>query len=100
MSGLQFASGQARFSVSELSSVVSPIAPLGRYQVQIALKSSALVSIQTEEGPLRISGEGEWVGQSLRFRGLASADDPHHEALQPVLSVLGQRQGAQAQLNF
>lgn len=100
MSGLQFASGQACFSVSELSSVVSPIAPLGRYQVQIALKSSALVSIQTEEGPLRISGEGEWVGQSLRFRGLASADDPHHEALQPVLSVLGQRQGAQAQLNF
>ena len=99
-SGLQFAGGQARVGVSELSSVVSPVAPLGRYQVQIALESSALVSIQTEEGPLRITGEGEWVGQSLRFRGLASADAPHGESLQPLLSVLGQRQGAQAQLNF
>ena len=30
----------------------------------------------------------------------ALADAPHGEALQPLLSVLGQRQGTQAELNF
>ena len=98
--GFHIDQGQVGIDVLDLSSSLSPIQPLGRYHVAIAFKPALQLTIQTRKGPLLLSGQGGWSGQRLRFSGLARADAPHGEALQPLLSVLGQRQGTQAELNF
>lgn len=99
-SGINIHQGRLGVDIVDLSSSLSPIQPLGRYHVEMAFKPALQLSIQTQKGPLQLSGQGEWNGQRLQFRGLALADAPHGEALQPLLSVLGQRQGTQAELNF
>jgi len=98
--GLNIHQGSLGVDIVNLSSSLSPIQPLGDYRVELAFKPALQLTIHTQKGPLLLSGQGDWSGQRLQFRGMARADAPHAEALQALLSVLGQRQGTQAELNF
>jgi len=92
--------GLAELQIQNLSSRLSPIKPIGSYQLQLRgpAEGTATPSLQlrTLEGPLRMTGEGQWVGARLRFTGEASAQEGHEAALANLLNILGRRQGTRS----
>ena len=49
--------------------------------------------LETLEGSLLLSGEGQWVGARLHFEGEASAAPQRLDALSNLLNIIGRRQG-------
>ena len=47
----------------------------------------------TTAGALQVTGQGQWVGPTLRFRGEAAAADDAEQALNNLLNIIGRRQG-------
>ena len=96
--------GQAQLDVQQLSSRLSPLKPMGSYRLQLAgtAEGTATPSLQlsTLHGPLLISGQGQWVGQRLRFTGEASAQEGHEAALSNLLNIMGRRQGSRSLLSL
>ena len=96
--------GLAELQVQNLSSRLSPIKPIGSYQLQLrgTPEGTPTPSLQlsTQQGPLLISGEGQWVGARLRFTGEASAQEGHEPALNNLLNILGRRQGARSLISL
>ena len=48
------------------------------------------------DGALLLSGNGQWVGQRLRFTGEASAAPERAAALANLLNIIGRRSGARS----
>ena len=92
--------GQAEVTLRQLSSRVATLRPLGSYRVQLRGGDTPTLALSTLEGPLRLSGEGQWVGQRLRFQGEASAEPGLEGALANLLNLLGRRQGERALMSF
>lgn len=95
-------SGQAELELLGLSSALSSLDTLGSYRLLLAgdgaATEGARVSLATLQGPLRMTGSGQWVGPRLRFRGDARADAGSEALLNNLLNLMGQRQGALALL--
>ncbi len=95
-------SGQAELHLDDVSSAMASLPKLGSYTVSIngqaQAADSAALTLATVEGPLRLTGSGQWGGRSgsanLRFRGQASADPGSEAALDSLLNIIGRRQGA------
>ena len=96
--------GQAELHVQNLSSRLSPIKPIGSYQLQINGSPEGTptpsLKLSTLQGPLLISGEGQWVGTRLRFTGEASALAGQEAALSNLLNILGRRQGTRSLISL
>jgi general secretion pathway protein N len=89
--------GEAAFDVSSAASRMSTLPTLGSYRLNLrsdAATGSATASLATVEGPLRLTGQGQWTDSGLRFRGEAKADSGQEEALSNLLNIIGRRQGA------
>jgi general secretion pathway protein N len=89
--------GEAAFDVSGAASRMSTLPVLGSYRVNLrsdAATGSATVNLTTTEGPLRLTGQGQWTDSGLRFRGEGRADSGQEEALSNLLNIIGRRQGA------
>ena len=91
--------GQAELELLGLSSALAPLAMLGNYRLAISggpepAADGARLMLDTLQGPLRLTGSGQWVGPRLRFRGEASADPGSEAMLNNLLNLLGQRRGA------
>ena len=91
-------SGIIRITISNLKSPISPVAPLGSFEIQanLAQKASTWV-LSTSSGPLLLKGEGE-IGygpgsKGLQFSGEAAAAPEAEDALVGLLSLLGKREG-------
>ena len=54
----------------------------------------AQLNLQTLDGALRLTGDGQWTGARLRFRGQATAAPGQESALASLLNIIGRRQGA------
>ena len=95
-------SGQAELQLLALSSALSTLDSLGSYRLQLSgggeAAEGARLDLATLQGPLRLSGAGQWVGPRLRFRGQAQADAGSEALLNNLLNLMGQRQGALALL--
>jgi general secretion pathway protein N len=95
-------SGQAELQLLALSSALTTLDSLGSYRLQLsgggAADEGARLNLATLQGPLRLSGSGQWVGPRLRFRGQAQADAGSEALLNNLLNLMGQRQGALALL--
>lgn len=95
-------SGRAELELQALSSRVSPLPTLGSYRLVVQRdddgQQGARLSLATLQGPLRMSGDGQWVGARLRFRGQAQADAGTEAMLNNLLNIIGRRQGALALL--
>ena len=95
-------SGLAELDLQSLSSPLSTADPLGSYRISVTGASSggdgAGVALSTLQGPLRLTGTGQWAGPRLRFRGQAQADPGSEAPLNTLLNLLGPRQGALALL--
>lgn len=96
--------GQAELQVQQLSSRLSPIKPMGSYRISLTGTPEGTptprLQLSTVQGPLLLSGQGQWVGSRLRFTGEASAQEGHEAAFDNLLNVLGRRQGPRSLLTL
>ncbi len=89
--------GDAQFELAGASSRVATVPTLGSYRLQIKgdpTSGSATVNLLTTQGPLMLSGQGQWLATGLRFRGEARSAEGSEEALSNLLNIIGRRQGA------
>ena len=100
--GLQWQAGQLRLQgqvqldALDMSSRLSTLAPLGSYRLQVQGGDGIGLQLQTLAGALQLSGQGQWLGQRLRFRGEASAEPQKMDALSNLLNIIGRRNGARS----
>lgn len=107
-SGVEWAQGRARLSgpfelqALELGSSLSTLKPLGSYQLRFEPDDggSPRMQLETLSGALKLSGQGQWTGGRLRFRGTAEAAPDSVDALSNLLNILGRRDGARAHISL
>ena len=88
--------GSARVDALQMSSRLSTLKPMGSYRFVLSGGNVARVRLETLEGSLLLSGQGQWVGARLHFDGEASAVPERLDALSNLLNIIGRRQGARA----
>lgn len=96
--------GQADVRLQNLSTRLSPIQPVGSYWLQLLGTPEGTptpgLQLSSQQGPLLLSGEGQWVGERLRFRGEASAQEGREPELNNLLNILGRRQGSRSLISL
>lgn len=91
-------SGQAWAEVDHLSSRLSPLT-LGSYRLDMvggAQPQAPTLRLSTREGALQLSGSGHWGSGRLRFDGQAQAAPDAQAAMNPLLNLIGRRDGARS----
>lgn len=92
--------GHADLTLRNMRSRLSTVQPLGSYQVQLQGGEAMSIHLSTLEGALLLNGQGQWIGQRLRFEGQASAAPGLHDQLANLLNLLGRRQGELALISL
>ncbi len=87
--------GQATIELRDVASALTPVRPLGTYRIAMTgAGSEAKVGMTTLSGPLKLEGSGAWTARTgLRFTAEARAEGPERSRLQPLLGLLGRRDG-------
>ena len=88
--------GSLQLDALNMSSRLSTLRPMGSYRVTLVGGAPSTLQLNTLEGSLQLTGQGQWVGQRLRFDGLASTTPASALALSNLLNIIGRRQGATA----
>lgn len=84
--------GRTVLSMSDMGSRMSPINPLGSYEMIMDWRGpQADLTLRTVRGALLLSGQGVLQNGRLRFSGQASAADGYEDQLGTMLNLLGQR---------
>ncbi|MFD1711638.1 type II secretion system protein N [Ottowia sp. GY511] len=96
VSGRLAVAGALDVTLRHLSSRLSTVQPLGSYRVQVQGGDAVSLQLSTLDGALRLSGDGQWVGSRLRFKGEATAAPGLEAQLANLLNILGRRQGERA----
>ena len=89
-------SGRVQLDALHVSSRLSTLSPMGSYRFTLQGGPSPSLDLATLEGSLQLTGQGQWVAQRLRFRGVATAAPERVEALSNLLNILGRRDGARS----
>ena len=83
--------GMMQVDFKKISSALSPVKPLGEYQLKInCLRQYANVQLKTLQGPLQLQGRGIFNQGRLKFTGEAYADAGQEKKLSLLLNLLGQ----------
>jgi general secretion pathway protein N len=97
-------SGEAALDVANASSRLATLDSLGSYRLTLrgnaAGTDAATLTLITVDGALRLSGQGEWTGIGLRFRGEAQAAEGSEAALNNLLNIIGRRQGERSVISI
>lgn len=88
--------GRAELTAQRLSSRLSTLRPMGSYRITLLGGQTPTLQLETLEGSLQLSGNGQWVGSRLRFSGVASAAPERESALSNLLNIIGRRDGARS----
>lgn len=88
--------GRADLTAQRLSSRLSTLRPMGSYRITLLGGQTPTLQLETLEGSLQLSGNGQWVGSRLRFSGVASAAPERESALSNLLNIIGRRSGARS----
>jgi len=84
--------GGTTLHMEDISSRLSPIKPLGAYQLIMDWRGSqAALDLKSVRGPLLLSGSGKLVNGRLQFSGRAEAEEGQEDRLANLLNLLGQR---------
>jgi general secretion pathway protein N len=88
--------GQAELELNNVESPLTTLERLGSYRLQLNGVDGRppAFTLSTLEGELQLTGNGQWTGSQLRFRGEARAAPGAEEDLNNVLNFFGRRQGA------
>jgi len=101
-------SGVIRIIISNLSSPISPVKPLGGYEISANIADTGMNwTLSTTSGPLLLKGQGEFSNKSgtagskgMQFSGEANASPESQESLIGLLSLLGKKEGDTYRLKF
>ena len=97
-------SGEAALDVAHASSRIATLDTLGSYRLSLkggaTSNDPATVNLITVEGALRLTGNGQWTANGLRFRGEAGAQPGSESALNNLLNIIGKRQGASSVISI
>jgi general secretion pathway protein N len=86
--------GTAQLELLDLSSRLSTLPELGSYRLVVqGSGDGSTIALTTLEGPLQLSGTGQWTPTGVRFRGEARAAEGAQAALDNLLNIIGRRQG-------
>lgn len=94
--GRMHLSGQIQLDALAMSSRLSTLNPMGSYRLQLNGGDTPTLQLHTLEGHLLLSGNGLWVGRTLRFNGEARATPQYEAQLSNLLNIIGRRNGARA----
>jgi general secretion pathway protein N len=88
--------GDATLQWRAAGSALTPISPLGDYEVRIKAAGSAVhAALSTLEGPLLLEGKGIWSsGAPPSFLATARVPEQHQEQLAPLLRLIAVERGA------
>ncbi len=92
--------GAATLDMTDVSSRLSTLRPLGDYRLSLTGGAAPSVQLETLQGALQLSGSGQWVGSRMRFAGEASAAPDREAALSNLLNIIGRRQGAKSLISL
>ena len=85
-------SGRTVLAMSDMGSRISPIKPLGSYEMAMDWRGQqADLTLRTVRGALLLSGNGALENGRLRFSGQAQAAEGYEDTLGNLLNLLGQR---------
>lgn len=88
--------GRLTLDATDMASRLSTLKPMGSYRLTIHGGSLNSLTLETLQGSLQLSGQGQWVGGRLRFDGAATALPEQQEALSNLLNIIGRREGARS----
>lgn len=84
--------GAMQLDMTEIASALSPVKPLGAYQLQVGWRGArAQLTLKTLSGPLQLQGGGVLANGRLQFSGEAWAQEGQEQRLAILLNLLGQR---------
>ncbi len=84
--------GRMILQLSDIASRLSPIKPLGAYQMIMDWRGrQAQLTLKTLKGPLLLTGSGTLNNGHFQFSGRAEAEEGQEERLANLLNLLGQR---------
>jgi general secretion pathway protein N len=84
--------GTMNLEVNDLASRLSPIKPLGSYNLALAWQGTqAGLTIKTIKGPMLLNGSGMFSNGHMQFSGTAQAEAGQEQRLANFLNLLGQR---------
>lgn len=84
--------GTMTLLMDDIASRLSPIKPLGAYQLIMDWRGEkAQLALTTLKGPMLLSGTGALANGRLQFSGKAEAEAGQEERLANLLNLLGQR---------
>lgn len=84
--------GKMNLELNDIASRLSPIKPLGAYDLALVWRGSqATVILKTLKGPMLLSGTGMFSNGHLQFSGTAQAEAGQEEKLANLLNLMGQR---------
>ena len=85
-------SGTTTLQMDDIASRLSPIKPLGAYQLIMDWRGQrAQLTLTTLKGPMLLSGKGTLTNGRMQFSGKAEAEAGQEERLANLLNLLGQR---------
>lgn len=87
--------GRIVLELRDIASALTPVRPLGALRMDVdASANTAQLRMQPLQGPLRLSGSGQWTQRGgLRFMADARVDEAERLRLQSLLSIIGRREG-------
>lgn len=88
--------GTANIEARQMSSRLSTLRPMGSYRFSLTGGAVTALHLETLDGSLRLSGDGQWAGGRLHFSGFASAEPDREAALSNLLNIIGRRDGARS----
>lgn len=88
--------GGAELTAQRMASRLTTLRPMGSYRLALSGGDVPTLQLSTLDGPLRLSGTGQWVASKLRFTGEASAAPEREAALSNLLNIIGRRNGARS----
>jgi len=84
--------GAMNLEMNELASRMSPIKPLGSYDLALDWHGmQASVKLKTVKGPMLLNGSGTLNNGQFQFIGMAQAETGQEQGLANFLNLLGQR---------
>ena len=90
--GVVSVNGRTTLELTDMSSRMSPLRPLGSYLVALDWHGqNAQLTLSSVKGPLLLSGKGSLDQGRFQFSGQAEAADGYEDALANLLNLLGQR---------
>jgi general secretion pathway protein N len=83
--------GGMKLEVRDLTSRLSPVKPLGSYELEISWQGTrAPVTLKTLKGPMLLDGSGILADGRLQFSGTARPEQGDEDRLANLLNLLGQ----------